>query len=151
MTMTDAELIERMNTRVPATSILLGSRVLEIDSQAGRIRMSFQPRPEFCNPMGNVQGGFIVAMLDDCAALAAVAASQQRIVVPTIELKTSFFGVARLGQTLYGEGRVIKMGRRIAFMEAELFDDAGKLLAKLSTSCMPTPMPDDAKLLENPA
>ena len=149
--MTDAELLERMNTKVPATSILLGTRVLAVDSQAGTVRMSFESRPEFCNPMGNVQGGFIVAMLDDCAAVAAVAASGQRIVVPTIELKCSFFGVARLGRPLYGDGRVIKMGRRIAFMEAELTDADGKLLAKLSTSCLPTPMPEDAKMLDNPA
>ena len=149
MAMTDAELMERMNTRVPATSILLGTRILALDSKAGTVRMSFQPKPEFCNPMGNVQGGFIVAMLDDCAATAAVVASGERIVVPTIELKTSFFGVVPLGRTVYGEGRCLKMGRRIAFMEAELTDADGKLLAKLSTSCMPTPMPDNAKLLDN--
>ncbi len=148
--MTDAELLERMNTKVPATSILLGTRILEVDSAAGRVRMSFEPRAEFCNPMGNVQGGFIVAMLDDCAAVAAVVMAQQRVVVPTIELKCSFFGVARLGRPLYAEGRVIKMGRRIAFMEAELTDADGKLLAKLSTSCMPTPMPDNAVMLDNP-
>lgn len=149
--MTDAELLLRMNTKVPATSILLGTRVLAVDSAAGTVRMSFKPRPDFCNPMGNVQGGFIVAMLDDCAAVAAVVASGKRIVVPTIELKTSFFGVARLGQTLFGEGRCLKMGRRIAFMEAELFDADGKLLAKLSTSCMPMPMPEDAQMHDNPA
>ena len=149
--MTDAELLLRMNTKVPATSILLGTRVLAVDSAAGTVRMSFEPRPEFCNPMGNVQGGFIVAMLDDCAAVAAVVASGKRIVVPTIELKTSFFGVARLGQKLFGEGRCLKMGRRIAFMEAELFDADGKLLAKLSTSCMPMPMPEDAQMQDNPA
>jgi len=147
--MTDAELLDRMNTRVPATSILLGTRILEVDRAAGRVRMSFEPRPEFCNPMGNVQGGFIVAMLDDCAAVAAVVMSRQRIVVPTIELKTSFFGPVPLGRTVYGEGRVLKLGRRIAFMEAELTDAYGKLLAKLSTSCVPTPMPDNAMLLDN--
>ena len=146
--MIDVELVERMNRRVPPTSLLLGTKVLAIDSAAGTVRMSFEPRPEFCNPMGNVQGGFIVAMLDDCAAVAAVVASGQRIVVPTIELKCSFFGVVRMGQTVFGNGRCLKLGKRIAFMEAELSDADGKLLAKLSTSAMPTPMPDSATLVE---
>ena len=146
--MTDAELLERMNTRGPATSVMLGTRILALDSAAGTVRMSFEPKPEFCNPMGNVQGGFIVAMLDDCAAVAAVVASGQRIVVPTIELKASFFGPAKLGQTLYGEGRCLKLGKRVAFMEAELSDAQGRVLAKLSTSCLPTPMPDDARLVD---
>ena len=110
MPLNDAELLERMNARTPPTSVLLGTRILEIDSAAGRVRMSFVPRPEFCNPMGNVQGGFIVAMLDDCAAVAAIVKSKQRIVVPTIELKTSFFAPAKLGQILYGEARCIKLG-----------------------------------------
>ncbi len=146
--MTDDELIERMNARGPATSVLLGTKILALDSKAGTVRMSFEPRAEFCNPMGNVQGGFIVAMLDDCAAVAAVVASGQRIVVPTIELKASFFGPAKLGQTLYGAGRCLKLGKRVAFMEAELSDGDGRVLAKLSTSCLPTPMPEDARLVD---
>ncbi len=146
--MTDAELIERMNRRGPATARLLGTRILAIDRDAGTVRMSFEPRPEFCNPMGNVQGGFVTAMLDDCAAIAAVIAAGRRIVVPTIELKTSFFGVVPLGRPVFGTGRCLKLGRRVAFMEAELADADGRLLAKLSTSAIPTPMPDDAVLVE---
>lgn len=148
MPLTDEELAERMNRRVPPTAILLGSKVLVVDSVAGRVRMSFEPRPEFCNPMGNVQGGLIVAMLDDAAAMAAIAMSGKRIMVPTIELKTSFFAPARLGETLYAEARCLKLGRRVAFMEAEMFDAAGKLIAKLLTSALPTEMPGNARFVE---
>lgn len=146
--MTDAELVERMNRFAPPTSRLLGTTIIEVDSAAGTVRMSFAPRPEFCNPMGNVQGGFIVAMLDDCAAVSAVVASGRRIVVPTIELKCSFFGVVRLGQPVFGLGRCLKIGKRVAFMEAELTDGDGRLLAKMSTSALPTAMPDDPNLVE---
>ena len=148
MALTDAELIERMNSRVPPTSVLLGTRILAVDTARGWVRMSFAPRPEFGNPMGNVQGGFLVAMLDDCAALAVVVKSGARIVVPTIELKCSFFGPAKLGQTLYGEARCLKLGRRIAFMEAELTDEAGTLIAKLSTSALPVEMPEAPNLVD---
>ncbi|TRW14111.1 PaaI family thioesterase [Glacieibacterium frigidum] len=145
--MTDAELMERMNRVAPPTSRLLGTQIIGVDSAAGTVRMSFAPKPEFCNPMGNVQGGFIVAMLDDCAAVSAVVASGKRIVVPTIELKCSFFGVVRLGP-VFGLGRCLKIGKRVAFMEAELTDADGRVLAKLSTSALPVPMPDDANLVE---
>lgn len=149
MAMTDVELLDRMNTRVPPTTLLLGTQILAIDSAAGTVRMSFRPTPEMGNPMGHVQGGFIVAMLDDCAAVAAVVKSGTRIVVPTIELKASFFGPAKLGETLFGEGRCVKLGKRVAFMEADLKDAQGKLLARLSTSAMPIAMPEDALLVEN--
>ena len=148
MAMTDAQLLERMNSRVPPTSILLGTKVLEIDSAAGRVRMSFNPTAQMCNPMGSVQGGFVVAMLDDAAAFAAIVKSGKRIAIPTIELKTSFFGPAKAGTTLYAEAWCLKLGSRIAFMEAELRDEAGVMLAKLSTSAVPIPLPDDANFVE---
>jgi len=146
--LTDAELVERMNRRSAPTSALLGMTVLGVDQAAGTVRLSFEPKPEFCNPMGNVQGGFIVAMLDDAAALAAIVKAGTRIGIPTIELKTSFFGPAKLGEPLFAEGRCIKLGKRIAFMEADLTDAGGTLLARLTTSAVPLQMAGPSNLVE---
>ncbi|WP_310498540.1 PaaI family thioesterase [Sandarakinorhabdus sp.] len=146
--MNDDELMARMNKFVPPTARLLGQEILEVDSAAGRVKMRFQPGPECRNPMGNVQGGIVVAMLDDAAAFAAIVKSGKRIGIPTIELKTSFFAPARSGVPLYAEGRCIKLGKRIAFMEADLFDEAGTLLARLTTSAVPVDLEDRGNLEE---
>lgn len=148
MAMTDAQLLEKMNRFQPPTAQLLGQEILEIDSAAGRVRMRFQPKPECCNPMGTVQGGIVVAMLDDAAAFAAIVKSGERIGVPTIELKTSFFAPVRAGVPVYAEGRCIKLGKRIAFMEADLTDEAGTLLARLTTTAVPMPMAPNPNLVE---
>lgn len=148
MPISDTDLAERMNRRVAPTSAVLGMTVLAVDQAAGTVRLRFEPKPEFCNPMGNVQGGFIVAMLDDAAALAAIVKAGTRIGIPTIELKASFFGPAKLGNPLFADGRCVKLGKRIAFMEADLTDEAGTLLARLTTSAMPVPMPEPAKLVD---
>ncbi len=148
MPMNDDELMARMNKFVPPTARLLGQEILEVDSAAGRVKMRFQPGPECRNPMGNVQGGIVVAMLDDAAAFAAIVKSGKRIGIPTIELKTSFFAPARSGVPLYAEGRCIKLGKRIAFMEADLFDEAGTLLARLTTSAVPVDLEDRGNLEE---
>ena len=148
MALTDTELVTRMNRQTAPTSALLGMTVLSVDQAAGTVCLRFEPRPEFCNPMGNVQGGFIVAMLDDAAALAAIIKAGKRIAIPTIELKTSFFGPAKLGQPLFASGRCLKLGKRIAFMEADLTDAGGILLARLTTSAVPLPMDGPANLVE---
>ncbi|MEY2883372.1 MAG: hypothetical protein RL490_1096 [Pseudomonadota bacterium] len=148
MPMTDEELLQRMRTYVPPTAILLGQELLSVDSEAGEVKMRFRVGKDFCNPMGNVQGGILVAMLDDAAAVAAIVKSGKRIVVPTIELKTSFMAPAKANAWLYATGRCIKLGRSVAFMEAELTDETGKLIAKLTTSCLPQPMPDGANMVE---
>lgn len=136
MVMDNNELMERINRYMPPTAELLGSKVLEIDAEAGRIRMSFEARKDFLNPGGSVQGGLVTAMLDEAAAFACIAHSGRRIFVPTLELKVSFYAPAREG-TLYAEGRVVKAGRTIAFLEADLRDGEGKLLARMTTTAAP--------------
>ena len=148
MALNDEELKARMNRFVPPTAEILGQEILEIDSEAGRVKMKFQPIAACRNPMGNIQGGIVVAMLDDAAAFAAIVKSGKRIGIPTIELKTSFFAPAKAGVPLYAEGRCLRLGKRIAFMEADLFDEAGTLLARLTTSAIPLDMPEPGQLKE---
>jgi len=148
MSLNDDDLMARMNKFQPPTAEILGQEILEIDSAAGRVKVRYQPIAACCNPMGNVQGGIVVAMLDDAAAFAAIIKSGKRIGIPTIELKTSFFAPARAGVPLFAEGRCLKLGKRIAFMEADLFDEAGTLLARLTTSAIPIDMDRPSNLVE---
>ncbi|MEY4850939.1 MAG: cytosolic protein [Sphingomonadales bacterium 28-64-96] len=148
MALNDDDLKARMNRFVPPTAAILGQEILEIDSAAGRVKMKFQPIDACRNPMGNVQGGIVVAMLDDAAAFAAIIKSGKRIGIPTIELKTSFFAPAKAGVPLYAEGRCLKLGKRIAFMEADLFDEEGTLLARLTTSAIPIELDGPSKLVD---
>lgn len=150
MALNDDDLMARMNRFVPPTAAILGQEILEIDSAAGRVKMKFQPIDACRNPMGNIQGGIVVAMLDDAAAFSAIVKSGKRIGIPTIELKTSFFAPAKAGVPLFAEGRCLKLGKRIAFMEADLFDEAGTLLARLTTSAIPIDMDGPSALVDRP-
>lgn len=136
MPLSDADLLERFNARVPPTGKLFGTRTLEVDSKGGRVRMSFEIDGRFCNPRGHVQGGIVTALLDDCAATAGIVALGEAGFIVSLELKTSFLAAASPG-TLYAEGRCIKMGRSACFLEADLTDGDGKLLARMSSSAVP--------------
>jgi uncharacterized protein (TIGR00369 family) len=136
MAVDDAELLERMRSKKAPTTALLGLYLEAIDSAAGTTRYRMEVTPEFCNPMGSLQGGIVTTALDDATATAVIAKSQRRVGVPTIEFKVSFFGPAKVGTTVWFEGRVLKFGRSIVFAEADMVDSAGKLLARMSTSVM---------------
>lgn len=136
MAVDDAELLARMRARKAPTTALLGLELESIDSAAGTTRFRMQVSAQFCNPMGSLQGGIVTTALDDAAATAVIAKSQRRVGVPTIEFKVSFFGPAKVGSTVWFEGRVLKYGRTITFAEADMVDAAGKLLARMSTSVM---------------
>jgi uncharacterized protein (TIGR00369 family) len=53
-------------------------------------------------------------------------------------MKTSFLRPAMPG-ALRGVGRVVKWGRTVCFMEGELHDAEGRLLAKSTGTAIPTP------------
>jgi uncharacterized protein (TIGR00369 family) len=145
---TDAELLAELNRVVAPTAVLLGQEILALDCAAGTARLRFLPRPDCHNSRGQVQGGMVVAMLDDASYMAACARAGQRISMPSIEIKTSFLAPAPGGVPLHAEGRCLKLGRRVAFLEADLFDEAGTLLARLSTTGVPMPLAENLKMVE---
>jgi uncharacterized protein (TIGR00369 family) len=136
MPLSDDELLTRFNTRRPPTGLLFKSQVLDLRSEDGFVRVQYDIGPEFTNPGGSVQGGIVTAMLDDACAFAVIIKSGQPVFVATLELKTSFFAASKPG-LLIAEARVIKLGKSVAFVEADLLDPAGTLLARMTTTTAP--------------
>ncbi|HEX8645067.1 MAG TPA: PaaI family thioesterase [Allosphingosinicella sp.] len=99
-----------------------------IDPEAGTIEVGFTAGEEFTNPTGAVQGGFVAAMLDDTMGPALFAMGKGEIFAPTLDLNVSFIRPARPG-AFVGKGRVVSLGKTIAFLEGELYGD-GVLVAR---------------------
>lgn len=83
--------------------------------------------------MGNVQGGFLSAMLDDCMGPAIYATLPANRIAVTVESKTSFVNPARPGRII-GWGEVEHSKGSIAFTRGWLTDPAGKVLATASAT-----------------
>jgi uncharacterized protein (TIGR00369 family) len=114
---------------LPPASLLLGWTLRAIDPAAGTIEIGFTADERFLNPAGTVQGGFLAAMLDDTQGPALFAMTGGQVYAPTIDFTVSFIKAARPGRFV-GKGRVVNLGRTIAFTEAELFDESGDLVAR---------------------
>lgn len=144
--LTDQRLLEIFagrRDRIPSAKTL-GSEIFAVDRAAGLARARFVASPAFCNPMGVIQGGFLVAMLDEIMAVAALAHADLEIQYPTLELKTSFLAPARPG-TLIGEGRVLRRGKQIAFLEGHLSDEAQTILARATATAIGRPRLKDQR------
>jgi uncharacterized protein (TIGR00369 family) len=105
----------------PPAAILLGWQLINVDPDAGTIKVAFAASEQMLNPMGNVQGGFLAAMLDDTLGPALVATLSEDEWAPTVDLNVQFLRPAKPGQ-LVGTGRVVRRGRDIAFLAGELRD-----------------------------
>lgn len=110
----------------PPAAALLGWKALELER--GHVRVRYTARPEFGNPRGAIQGGFLAAMLDDAMgpALFTLLGSDQ--FAPTIEIKVNFLRPARPGP-IVAEGRVVHRTRSLAFLEGTLASEDGELIA----------------------
>jgi len=123
----------------PTGSQTLGFRMVAVSQADKSVEVAFDAKPEFLlNPMRQIQGGYLCAMLDEAMSVACMVASGMTHVAPTAEMKTTFFRPAMPGQ-IKGIGRVAKWGRTIAFTEGELYDAEGRLLAKATGTAVPTP------------
>lgn len=116
---------------IPPCAATLGWELLDADFAAGTVAIGFTAKAEFCNPAGNVQGGFLAAMLDDTMGPAVVVQSKGTLFTPTISLNVTFISPAKPGK-LIGRGRILHMGRSICSLEAELFQ--GDMLVARSTA-----------------
>ena len=140
-TYTDAELLERFGrtrNRPPSTETL-GFRVVRVDQAAGEVEATFEGRESFGNNTGVIQGGFLGAMLDEVTTIAGMVASGLSSAFPTLEMKTSYFRPCKAG-TVRGVGRVIRLGRTVAFLEGDLYDAEGRHVARATVTAVPTPI-----------
>jgi len=138
---TDDELLQRFlrTKNQPTGSQTLGFRMVSVSQEKREVEVAFDARPELLsNPMKQVQGGYLCAMLDECMSVACMVASGMTAVAPTAEMKTSFYRPAGFGP-LRGVGRVSRWGKTIAFTEGELYDSEGRLVAKATGTAVPTP------------
>ena len=117
------------NFEAPPSARLLGWTLRAIDTHAGTIEIGFTADERFLNPAGTVQGGFLAAMLDDTQGPAFFGMTHGEQYAPTIDFNISFVKAAKPGRFV-GKGRVVSRGKTIVFTEAELFDEAGDLIAR---------------------
>jgi len=105
-----------------------------VKAEPGRAVLTMPVRPDMYNGVGWLQGGMLVAIADEAMALALYPLLEKNEGIATIAESTSFIKGVQKGSVL-AEARVIKKGRRVAFMEAEVWaDDGEKVLLSRTTA-----------------
>jgi len=118
----------------PECAKTLGLEIIGYDLDAHTVELTFDGKPEFANPIGIVQGGFLSAMLDDTMGLASATAMNVGEFAPTLNMNVQFHRPAKIGR-LTGKGRITMRGKEIFHLAAELFQD-GKLVASATATAM---------------
>ena len=109
----------------------IGAEVEEL--REGYARLSLVLEERHTNPNGVMHGGVITTLMDSAlgASLSALRGQEaRRNPHATVEMNASFLAAARPGDRIVVEGRVLRLGKTVAFGEAEARRGDGELIAK---------------------
>lgn len=87
--------------------------------EPGSATASVDIREDHFHPGGMVHGGVAYSLADSTMAVALIAAVGPGQATSTIELKMSYLAPVRGGKMVC-ESRILRQGKRIAFMEAQV-------------------------------
>jgi uncharacterized protein (TIGR00369 family) len=87
------------------------------------------------NPMGTLHGGIYCDLADAAMGFAYASTLAEGESFTTIELKINFLSAVRKG-ALTADAKVVKAGNTLGYVECEVKDQAGKLVAKVASTCM---------------
>jgi uncharacterized protein (TIGR00369 family) len=128
-----ASLIQRMMQRRPAVAELIGFEVPEAGD--GRAVVTLQAGPRHYNPMGTLHGGILCDIADAAMGIAFASTLGAGESFTTVELKINFFRPV-WEAALRAESRVVRRGRTIGYVECDVTDEKGKLIAKSNSTCL---------------
>lgn len=111
------------------------------DVAHGSVTFEAHPDESHYNPIGMVHGGFVCTLLDSALGCSVHTTLEAGTGYTSIEIKVNFLRpVTAHNGPLTSTWRVTKLGRRVAFAEAEVADNNGKTVATASGSLLIFPL-----------
>lgn len=107
-----------------------------VEVEEGRVVFEATPTRAVYNPLGTVHGGWMATVLDSACGCVVHSLLKPGQNYTTLELKTVFHKALTAGTPVQAVGRIVQMGRRAAFSEAELRGVDGKLYATATSTCL---------------
>jgi uncharacterized protein (TIGR00369 family) len=136
--MSGLEFLEAIRTgRIPPPPIaaLLGFSIVEVSD--GRATFAVVPDESHYNPIGVVHGGVAAALLDTAMGCAVQSKLPRGRAYTTLDVHVRYLRplTSKTGRVLC-TGVAVHAGGRVATAEGRVVDEAGKLYATGTTSCL---------------
>lgn len=122
---------------------LMGTEFVSFDEATQTVTMRFTAPASFITPRGSVQGGLVAGFLDEAMGWAYTYSTQGKFSPLMVDINFSLLKPVPQGP-LVATGRVVRAGRRILFLESELLAEDGALLARATSTAIPTENPRGA-------
>jgi uncharacterized protein (TIGR00369 family) len=101
----------------------------------GRAVFEMRAEARHHNPMGTLHGGIYCDIADAAMGFAYASTLGEGESFTTVELKINFLRAVR-ESTLTADAKVVKAGSTIGYVECDVTDQDGKLVAKVASTCL---------------
>ena len=119
--------------KVMPVAELIGFELAEVGE--GRAIVTLETGPQHTNPMGTTHGGILCDIADAAMGIAFNSTLAPTETFTTVELKINFFRPVWKAQ-LRAEGKVVRRGKTVGYVECEVSDENGRAIAKASSTCL---------------
>jgi len=126
-------ILKRLNTQKPKYLEDFGCVITNVDTEKGICEMTFDVPKHFCHSGDIIQGGFVTTMLDSVTTFSVFSTNPNVIKLATLELKVTYLKASRAGK-FKAIGRIESIGRSIAFLTGDLWNEAGEKTASITTT-----------------
>lgn len=120
--------------RWPADPFMVALGIRVTAAERGRCVMEATPGDDHRNLGGIVHGGYLSTLLDSVTGFALHTTLKPGDTPPHLSASYRFLSMARPGVALVASAEVLKAGRSIGHVRAELRDAAGRLVATGETT-----------------
>jgi uncharacterized protein (TIGR00369 family) len=128
-----AQKVQRGEVPPPPIGRLLGFALKAVEPGHAVFEMEADERHH--NPMGTLHGGIFCDLADAAMGYAYAATLGEGEAFTTVELKINFLRAVRRA-TLTAEARVVRAGSAVGYVECDVKDQTGKLVARAASTCL---------------
>lgn len=122
---------------IPGAPIASHINLEMVSVEPGVVEMAATPDESHYNPIGSVHGGFFATLLDSVCGCAVQTTLPAGTAYTSLDLNVSFLrSITTETGRVVATGRVTKPGSRAAFVEADIKDATGRLLATATSTCL---------------
>lgn len=110
--------------------------VVEVEDT--RLVFQYNIRPEWLNPMQNLHGGVTAAIIDDIIGATMFSLGEDYFYT-TINNTIDYFAIAKAGDAIFAETKIIKKGKQFIHAECEIWnEDHSRLIARGTSNLFKT-------------
>ncbi len=122
--------------RIPLPSMCKTMSMKAILAEKGKVIYEAVADDRHINPLGNVHGGFAAAVMDSVTGYAIHTMLDEGVRFATIDLNVKMLRPVPKNTKLIAEGLVLNISKSLGVSEGTLKNEAGKLFAHSTSTCM---------------